>query len=83
MYRMYSSCDFGVRSRGWFCKFSPHHILSTCAASLIRNLGMVDSKKKSKPAAEYLFQTKNKVPALLVTPGNLHFGQHGSYQNHC
>ena len=22
-----------------------------------------------------------KVPALLVTPGNLHFGQHGSYQN--
>ena len=25
---------------------------------------------------------KNKVPALLRTPGNLHLGQHGSYQNH-
>ena len=26
--------------------------------------------------------TINVVPALLVTPGNLHVGQHGSYQNH-
>ena len=26
--------------------------------------------------------TKNMVPALLRTPGNLHLGQHGSYQNH-
>ena len=31
----------------------------------------------------FVWLRKNMVPALLVTPGNLHFGQHGSYQNHC
>ena len=29
------------------------------------------------------FHRKNMAPALLVTPGKLHFGQHESYQNHC